>query len=822
MSHPGPLQRAALRLHLKSSLLSISLVAALGVCAITSPAWAQHTTEQTQYNIASGPLDVALSQFAAISAVTLSFGSTQTQGLVTPGIKGRYSFEEGIARLLSSSGLQVRQEGAGRYSLVNTQDGSTLELGLTSITGATLGATTEGSGSYTTGATSTATKLPLSLRETPQSVTVIGRQQIEDQNLTSLPDVLNLTPGITVSNFQSELFNFNSRGFTIENFQFDGMPSYYDPTYTGGMGSTDMAVYDRVEVLRGATGLMTGVGSPSATINLIRKKPTREFQASVTQGVGTRDLYRSEADVSGPLNDAGTLRGRFVGVMQSKDNIRDYYSNESKVAYGILEADLTPDTLFTVGIDYQNRQTDGASFGSQPLFYSNGNQAKFSREKNTATRNSYWDITNSTVFASIEQRLANDWKAKLAFSHQADKDDSKLQSASGGYPDQVTGKGVFLYQCRCNGERRSNNIDAYVQGPFELLGRIHDLTLGMTSARSHLTRDRYTYSNDRTVPNFFSFDGRLPQLNYTADGKDEERDSQFGYYATTRLKPFDPLSIILGTRVTNFKRESTGMRINPNSYKDPDVTYQKTGKIIPFAGVVYDLNEHFSVYGSYTNIFKPQPYRSAGGNFLDPLEGDNYELGIKGEFFDGRLNTSFAVFEVIQDNNANYVDTITLPDGTPRDIYEPLNNTKTKGYEVEISGEVLPGLQLSSGFTHREAKNKDGKKIQGDQPDDVFKLSSAYTLSGDWNALTVGGNVTWQSKVFYETQINGIDAKATQDDYFLVGLFGRYKIDEHLTASVNVTNLFDKHYYGTFGRDSYGSVLYGDPRAAVLSMNYKF
>ncbi|WP_347901174.1 TonB-dependent siderophore receptor [Pseudomonas purpurea] len=767
-------------------------------------------------------LGSALQQLGQQANLQVLYSPDSLQGLKSTAVSGHLEPEQALNTLLLGSGITFQLTGNTVSLIPIAGNSNVLQLGPVSINGQALGQTTEGSGSYTTGATSTAMKIPLSLRETPQSITVIGRQQIEDQNLTSLPDVLNLTPGITVSNFQSELFNFNSRGFNIENFQFDGMPSYYDPTYTGGMGRTDMAVYDRVEVLRGATGLMTGVGSPSATINLVRKKPTKEFQASVTQGVGTRDLYRTEADVSGPLNEAGTLRGRFVGVMQKKDSLRDYYSNDKKVAYGIFEADLTPDTLLTAGIDYQISQTNGAAFGSQPLFYSDGSQAKFSRSLNTATRWSYWDITNSTVFANIEQQLAYDWKAKVAFSHQSDKDDSLMMSASGGYPDKVTGAGVYQYRCHCNGERRSNNVDAYVQGPFELFGRIHDMTVGMTASRSHLVQDRYKYSTSSKVDNFFDWNGTGPRLEYQADGKDEQQDTQTGYYATARFKPLDPLSLLVGARVVNFKREATGVRIDPTSYRDPDVTFQENGRIIPYAGIVYDLNENFSVYGSYTSIFRPQGYRDTSGGFIDPEEGDNIELGIKGEFFDGRLNASAAVFQVTQDNYANYVTSITLPDGSPRDIYKAMNDTKTKGFELEVSGEVATGLQLAGGFTHRESKDKDGNKLQGDQPDDLFKLSTAYTLPGNWNALTVGGNVTWQSQVFFKTTVGDIKAKATQDDYYVVGLFGRYKIDEHLTASVNVTNLFDTHYYSTFGRDSYGSVLYGDPRAAVLSMNYKF
>ena len=816
-SHPrgAPNHRTALTLALSIAFTGLPLLAA-------QPALAEQQVKR--YDIPAGPLGEVLSRYARESGVAISFDATQVAQLHSPGLQGNYGVGEGFVALLHGNDLQAQSSSDGYVLIKVAMNQDALELGATSINGELLEETTERTGSYTTRATSTATKLPLSLRETPQSITVIGRQQIEDQNLTSLPDVLNLTPGITVSNFQSELFNFNSRGFTIENFQFDGMPSYYDPTYTGGMGLTDMAVYDRVEVLRGATGLMSGVGSPSATINLVRKKPTREFQASATQGVGTRDLYRSEVDVGGAINEAGTLRGRFVGVLQKKDSIRDYYNTDKKVAYGIFEADLTEDTLFSAGVDYQINQTNGASYGSQPLFYSDGTQAKFSRSLNTATRWSYWDITNSTVFANIEQQLGNDWRAKVAFSHQSDKDDSLMMSASGGYPDKTTGEGVFQYRCHCNGERRSNNVDAYVQGPFELLGRLHDLTVGMTGSRSHLMQDRYQYSTDTRVDNFFEWEGYGPRLQYMNDGKDEQEDTQTGYYVSARFKPYDPLSILLGARVTNFKREATSERVDPESISlmYPDQTYQESGRVIPYAGIVYDLNEIFSVYGSYTSIFRPQGYHDASGSFIDPEEGDNLELGIKAEFFDGRLNASAAVFQVTQDNYASYVTSITLPDGSPRDVYTPLDGTKTKGFELEVSGEVAIGLQVAGGFTHREAKDKDGNKLQGDQPDDLFKLSTAYSLPGSWSALTVGGNMTWQSKVFHEADVGSVKARATQDDYYLVGLFGRYRVDEHLTASVNVSNLFDKHYYSTFGRDSYGSVLYGDPRAAVLSMSYQF
>jgi outer membrane receptor for monomeric catechols len=143
--------------------------------------------------------------------------------------------------------------------------------------------TTEGTGSYTPRATAASTGLPLTLRETPQSVTVVTRQRMDDENMLSLVDVMASTPGISVQNYDSERYSFNSRGFSVSNYMYDGIPTSFDTGYAAGESSLDPIIYDRVEVVRGATGLLTGAGNPSASINLVRKHATsREFKADMS------------------------------------------------------------------------------------------------------------------------------------------------------------------------------------------------------------------------------------------------------------------------------------------------------------------------------------------------------------------------------------------------------------------------------------------------------------------------------------------------------------------------------------------------------------
>jgi outer membrane receptor for ferric coprogen and ferric-rhodotorulic acid len=212
----------------------------------------------------------------------------------------------------------------------------------------------------------TATKMGLTIRETPQSISVVTRQQIDDLALTDLPQVLDRVPGITVGRNDSERFTFYSRGFEVENIQFDGVPNTVDAASQYTTTLADSAVYDRVEVVKGATGLLTGAGYPSATLNLVRKRPTREFQASAEVSGGSWDRYRGVADVSAPLAAGGKLRARVVAAVQNAGSYVNHYSRDTRNVYGIVEGDLGPRTTLSAGVDYMTTRARGSSFGHIP------------------------------------------------------------------------------------------------------------------------------------------------------------------------------------------------------------------------------------------------------------------------------------------------------------------------------------------------------------------------------------------------------------------------------------------------------------------------
>ena len=216
-------------------------------------------------------------------------------------------------------------------------------------------------------ATSTAAKLPLSLRETPQSVTVVTRERLDDQNLLSLQDVLDNTPGIYSYAWDTERVIFTARGFVIDNLMYDGVPAEGNFSTDSIDETIDTAMYERIEIVRGATGLMTGAGSPAASINLYRKHAdSKELATSLGFTAGSWNDYRVDADFSTPLTSDGSVRARFVGVYQDTESFQDLYNKEKTVLYGIVDADLSENTRLSVGFDYQDNKPAGQHLGLVP------------------------------------------------------------------------------------------------------------------------------------------------------------------------------------------------------------------------------------------------------------------------------------------------------------------------------------------------------------------------------------------------------------------------------------------------------------------------
>jgi len=554
------------------AVLGASLASVSGLALMSTQACAQ---SQTAYQVAAGPLGKALTQFGVQAGVTISFDTEQARYLNTAGLEGSYSIEEGLDRLLANSGLQAQRQSNGGYVLVASNPEEALQLGATQVITNQLGTVTEGTGSYTPGAISTATRLVLTPRETPQSISVITRQHMDDFALDNVDDVMRHTPGITVSAYDTDRTNYYSRGFSINNFQYDGIPSAVrNVAYSAGNTLSDMAIYDRIEVLKGASGLLSGAGSLGGTINLVRKKPTHEFHGHITAGAGSWDNYRTEVDLSGPLTETGNVRGRAVAAYQDRQSYIDRYSNQSSVFYGILEVDLTPDTLLTVGADYQDNKPQGSTWsGSFPLYNYAGEINDAKRSFSNATDWSSWQQYTRTVFATLEQDLGSGWVGKLQLDHKLNGYDAQLGAIQFNQP-AADGTATINAQ-RYKGETTSDAADLYVSGPYDFLGREHELVLGGSISTANWKGKGYwdvTFATPNLV-DYFNWNGHLAKPDWgRASQISDDTVRQTGIYATTRLNITDDLKLFLGGRVVDYTLTGTTN------------TYRESGRLIPYAG----------------------------------------------------------------------------------------------------------------------------------------------------------------------------------------------------------------------------------------------
>lgn len=668
-------------------------------------------------------------------------------------------------------------------------------------------ATTEGSGSYTTGAMSTAVGLPLSIRETPQSVSVITRQRMDDQGMNDLNDVVKYAPGITLRKFGGDRQQFLARGFSIDNLMYDGLPTTLSSFTLDTVAGADLAMYDRVEVVRGATGLMTGAGSPSATLNLVRKRPTATPQVSITTSAGSWDRYRTEVDASNKLNESGTLRGRIVAAYEDDKSYIDVRAKQRQTFYGVVEADLSDATTWTLGASKQ-RDDATSDWGSLPAG-PNGENLHLPRSTFLSNDWAYWDRDNVTLFTDLTTRFDNGWTSRLAFAKvwaESNTFSSYLSAVKGGGFAQSSGQ--------YDTTDVQTNLDGSLSGPFQWFGREHELTVGASRRQEKFDQKGGFWS--KAIPiDIYNFDPGVipkPDIADRTPYQSQNTATEEGIYAAARFNPFDPLHVIIGTRLSWYDYDN---RSGAGDYK---VTQQVT----PYAGVIYDLNETYSVYASYTEIFKPQTQQDVAGSVLQPMTGESYEVGIKGEYFDGELNASLALFDMTQENRAYAIDTQPANClATNRTCYEAAGEVRSRGLDAEISGALTPDWQASAAYTlvlSQYVKDKafdKGNLFAPNQPKHLFKAATTYHLQGNLHKARIGADVVAQSKTYGRVG-NG---HAEQGAYGVVGLMAGYRLDEHWDARVNLNNVLDQKYWQGIPTAS-GSGTYGDPRNVMFSLKW--
>ncbi|MBH1643557.1 ferric-rhodotorulic acid/ferric-coprogen receptor FhuE [Stenotrophomonas maltophilia] len=667
---------------------------------------------------------------------------------------------------------------------------------------------------YSVRRTSAGTRFDLAPREIPQSISIISHQRIEDQNLDDIIDVLANTTGVTSTQSDSERTEFYARGFYIDAYQFDGLPTQMVQNWSYGDSGLDLALYDRVEVVRGATGLLSGAGNPSASVNLIRKHAdSAELTGSVSVNVGSWGRPRTTVDVGSALNATGTVRGRVIGSYLDTDGQMDRYNQRKTLGYAVIDADLTPDTQLSVGYDYQQKRANGATWGGFPMLYCDGSRTGYDESFNASPNWTYWDTTSKRAFATLQHAFSNGWKFKVGATHDETKADDKLfypayndWTTGASNFDRTNGTGISPSAGFYNTERKVTGVDGYVDGPFQLFGREHQFMAGL----SYNKRDYANYGDYQVGGAGKTWDPFTSYLHWTGNISEPNWNplalasrgtiTQKAGYAAARLALADPLKLIIGARYTDWKSEGE------NDDREHKVT-------TPYAGLVFDINDTYSTYASYTEIFQPQTLKDRDGSYLDPVDGKSYEVGVKGAWFDNRLNASLALFRIEQDNVGQA--TGEPVQGSPNEFaYRAARGTVSRGFEFEVNGELAPGWNATFGASRYVAKDINDADINTNLPQPALTLFTSYTPQS-LQELTVGGGANWQNRIYYAVPAYG---RIEQSGYALVSAFVRYRISPEFSVQANLNNLLAKKYLSQI--NGYGA--YGDGRNGSLTFTWSF
>ncbi|NHB58627.1 TonB-dependent siderophore receptor [Acinetobacter sp. 194] len=659
--------------------------------------------------------------------------------------------------------------------------------------------------SYIVKNNNSAAKLNLSVKETPQTVNTITRQQIEDFNLSNTRDVLRNTPGVTVNNLETERAVYTARGFEISNILTDGVGSPASGFNYNNI-NPDSYFLDRVVIVKGADALTNTFGDPSATIDQIRKRPTADLQGNAAIQYGSWDTLRYEADISGPLTQDGKIRARILGFEQTGDSYLNRYELEKNGFAGVIEADLTDSTLLTLGYNQERNKPNANNWGALPLLDADGKQIQYKRSFNPNPDWAYWDYTKQNAFIELKQGLSERWNLKLSYNYLDTAHKSKLLYYYGN--PQVDGSGVSLTAWGGREHLDSHVFDLQAEGKYSLFNREHEAIFGYNYIQNHQKDlQRIGTVNDPFVDNAVTTNwlGWTPQqVNWSTLNPAADYTLKINsVYAATRFHFNDDLKLLLGANFVSAKNDGL-------SYGS-SVTFDES-QLSPYVGLTYNFSPEYTGYLSYSSIFRPQTGVNVTGQALKPIDGESYEMGVKSSWFDERLTGNIAVFKTEQSNYP-----LRNADGNPLNRKVEVSDLSSQGAEISLAGQITDHFNLSMGYAQFSIKDKiNGGDARTYNPNKTFNLLATYTVPAI-PQLKLGTSVQWQDNTsLYVPRLN---ATIRQDAYALVNLMANYEFNPQVSLQLNVNNITNEKYLFSFPDEQ---AFYGAPTQYSAAVKFKY
>ncbi|WP_347988664.1 TonB-dependent receptor [Methylomonas sp. AM2-LC] len=820
----------------KSNLLFLSLTALLSGIQPVSVCAAESDIE---LHLPAQPLAAALEAYSQDTGIQLIYRPEAVAGLQSPALDGRFTRTEALGRLLKGTTLSVQPVDDHTLAIKSVEQGvnntkqsiDAITLPKVNVVGNAINDTTDPyNKDYALPNATTGTKTDTPLMETPLNVQVISKQVLKDQQVISLADALKNVSGVTAAD-QAQSGGTDGgigtsqtyfiRGFASTTFLRNGF------RMTQGGGVRQMANTESVEVLKGSAAILYGQVEPGGMINIITKQPQTTPYYAASQQFGSYDLYRTSIDATGPITSDDTLLYRLNMSYQNSGSFREFVGSEDVYLAPVLKWNIDPKTQMTLELEY-NRSHQGLGISYVPMQF----DTSFTPVPRGRNFGEYSPGTSETFFGSFNwsHKFNDDWMLKHRFSVNQQQDNVYLiapRIIADNTATRVHVGGFSGYNTY------TNNLD--LLGHFDTYGLKHTLLLGGDHYRLDGNSISAAGFTGLDTPEFSTIDvnnpvhpGPLftqPLQNYQTI---KTKTDQFGLYAQDQIKLPYNFHALLGVRYQYFNQLSS-TSYNQNIYDfTPDSSSALTQTAVtPRYGLLWKAQDWLSLYMNFTESFGPNSGLVYPGKSIKASSAYQYEGGLKTEFFDGRLRTSFAYFDITK-THITAQDLIHQGAGGAFPFSIDIGKAKTTGPEFDLQGEILPGWNFIGNYAHINAHiiNPDGS-VGGrlwNQPRNVGNVWTTFEIqNGDFKSLTFGGGVNMQ-----DGQQSCCDGSLHFPGYATVSLMTGYEMKlgkTKLNAQININNLLDKNYFtaiGTSAGQGYAIVDYVNPRSVMASIGIQY
>ncbi|GAA0421365.1 TonB-dependent siderophore receptor [Pseudomonas veronii subsp. inensis] len=688
------------------------------------------------------------------------------------------------------------------WAEVASTETTRVELQATNITGAADYETAQGpvQGYHATRSAS-ATRTDTSIHETPQSISVVSKDVVEDIGATRLQDALDYAGGVgRANNFGGQgLTTFTVRGFTTGEFYRNGFP-----INRGYPNMPDANSIERLEVLRGPATMLYGRGDPGGTFNVVSKQPLAEPKVTLGSQLDDQGMQRATLDASGPLDEQGRLAYRLNVVGEGGDTFRDHVETERYGVTPVVTWQATDDTKVIFEGDFMRN--------NHPL---DRGLTRYANQKGTPSRDTFWGEKDVG-------KLHNDNNmAQLRFEHLLN-DNWTLGGGFQWLDGTLQGNAIEANSLAADGRTLSRNFNyrklewtdkdtqLNLTGHFSTGGFDHTLLTGVEfedyDYKSIIQRSS-GLAGSYPIDIFDPVYGQpRPALTRTPT-HDKENLKTYAAFVQDQVALTERLKVLAGARFERFEHdyESYVTGVKPWNAADNAVT--------PRVGVIYDLTETVAVYADAARSFKPNTGAAREGGGFEPEKGKSYEMGIKWEALERQLSVDAAIYQIEKKN-------VLTTDPLDSTFSVAAGQVRSRGFDLNVAGNITPEWRVIGGYAYVDAEvTKDNTIRVGSRlaniPRNSFSLLNVYEFQdGALKGLGLGAGGKYVAERVGQTSNTPFSMGA----YTVVDLLGYYKVNDKVRLNLDVKNLFNRDYEeGAFG-NVYAYP--GEPRTVQVGIAY--